>query len=339
MTKNNFLLLLGTLLPSIIYACQCNVSPNSFCGSIGDDWRSGDIVLAEMIDYHDLQRIPGERNLPYARMKVLEDLTQGISADTIRIYLEDGVSCNTFVFLEAGDTALFNLEPHNYSIEPNHFQVTFCGVNHLYLINDTLQWSIRESVKKLSYDDFLDQFEECYALPAHVSLFSTVKNVKDQTSVNLFSFTINEAPHQTDEYGRFIFSVLFRNNWQIDSMVFQTSELNYEGVTTADLVRIRWHLLGREEFTAAWQYIAADINNSGSVSTFDLILLSRLILGIEAELPEQRSLVILPNEEWVFQDETPFDRRYPRDFFWIRFFHPIDPGYYRLWVVKLGDLV
>lgn len=339
MAKNTFLLLLGTLLPSIIYACQCNVSPNSFCGSIGDDWRSGDIVLAEMIDYHDLYRTPGERNFPYARVRVIEDLTEGISADTIRIYYEDGISCNTSVFVEPRDSVLFNLEPYDYFEEPDQYQVTFCGVNYLYLVNDTLRWSIREGVKELSYDDFLDQFEECYALPAHVSLFSTVKYVKDTTALNQFNFSINEDLHQTDDYGRFIFSVLFRNNWQLDSMVFQTSELNYEGVTTADLVRIRWHLLGREEFTAAWQYIAADINNSGSVSTLDLILLNRLILGIEAELPEQRSLVILPNEEWVFQDETPFDRHYPRDFFWIRFFHPIDPGYYQLWVVKLGDLV
>ena len=339
MTKNNFLLLLGMLLPSIIYACHCNVSPNSFCGSIGDDWRSGDIVLAEMIDYHDFQRIPGERNLPYARVKVIEDLTQGISADTIRIYYEDGISCNTSVFIEPGDSALFNLEPHIYSNEPHHYQVTFCGVNYLFLVNDTLRWSIREGVNKLSYDDFLDQFEECYALPPYVNIFSSVKYTKDQTTANQFNFSINETLHQTDDYGRFIFRLLYHNQWQVDSMAFKTNELDYEGITTADIVRIRRHLLGHEEFTEAWQYIAADINNSASVSTIDLVILSRLILGIEAELPEKRSLVILPDKEWIFHDSDPFNRRYPRDFFWIQFFQSNAPGYYRLWLVKLGDLV
>lgn len=57
-----------------------------------------------------------------------------------------------------------------------------------------------------------------------------------------------------------------------------------EGVSTFDLVLISKHVLGIEPFLNPFQLIAADENNSGSVTTFDLNEIRRLLLGVKSTL-------------------------------------------------------
>ena len=55
------------------------------------------------------------------------------------------------------------------------------------------------------------------------------------------------------------------------------------GVTTFDLVLISKHILGIDLLGSPYKVIAADANNSGSVTTFDIVTLRRLILQIDQE--------------------------------------------------------
>jgi len=57
------------------------------------------------------------------------------------------------------------------------------------------------------------------------------------------------------------------------------------GLTTFDLVLITRHILGTEPFTSFTQEIAADANRSNSVTTFDIVLFQQLILGLESSIP------------------------------------------------------
>ncbi|MBP6812243.1 MAG: T9SS type A sorting domain-containing protein [Saprospiraceae bacterium] len=57
------------------------------------------------------------------------------------------------------------------------------------------------------------------------------------------------------------------------------------GVTTYDLVLISKHILDLEPFDAGWKISAADVNLSNSVSTFDIVELRKLILGLTVKLP------------------------------------------------------
>lgn len=68
------------------------------------------------------------------------------------------------------------------------------------------------------------------------------------------------------------------------------------GVSTLDLVRIQKHLLGIEAFSSPYQYIAADANNSQSITGIDIIQLRRLILGYDTFLAN--------NKSWRFIDEA-----------------------------------
>jgi hypothetical protein len=68
------------------------------------------------------------------------------------------------------------------------------------------------------------------------------------------------------------------------------------GVTTYDLVLISKHILGLEPLNSPYKMIAADANKSGSITTFDIVEIRKLILGIYTELPA--------NTSWRFVDKA-----------------------------------
>jgi hypothetical protein len=68
------------------------------------------------------------------------------------------------------------------------------------------------------------------------------------------------------------------------------------GVTTYDLVLISKHILGIEPLGSPYKMIAADANKSNSITTFDIVELRKLILGIYTELPN--------NTSWRFVDKS-----------------------------------
>jgi hypothetical protein len=57
------------------------------------------------------------------------------------------------------------------------------------------------------------------------------------------------------------------------------------GLSTFDLVLIAKHILGIEPFLCDWQLIAADINCNGSITSFDIVTARKFLLGITTELP------------------------------------------------------
>jgi len=67
------------------------------------------------------------------------------------------------------------------------------------------------------------------------------------------------------------------------------------GVSTFDLVLISKHILGITTFESPYQHIAADINKSGSITAFDMVQLRQLILNITSEFTN--------NESWRFVEE------------------------------------
>ena len=66
------------------------------------------------------------------------------------------------------------------------------------------------------------------------------------------------------------------------------------GVSTYDLVLISRHVLGIRDFDSPYQHIAADLNKSGTITAFDMVLLRQLILRITEELNN--------NTSWRFVD-------------------------------------
>jgi hypothetical protein len=86
-----------------------------------------------------------------------------------------------------------------------------------------------------------------------------------------------------------------------------------EGVSTLDLVMMQKHLLGIRPLTSPYKMIAADANKSGRVTGLDLLEVRKLLLGIYTEFPQ--------NESWRFVDASfifpdpynPFMTEFPEE--------------------------
>ena len=108
------------------------------------------------------------------------------------------------------------------------------------------------------------------------------------------------------------------------------------GVSTYDLVLISKHILGLSKLSAA-QLIAADANRDGKVTTYDVVLLRQLILGIIPELPGGVSWRFWPYD-YAFPDpDNPFAPPFPER---IEVPRSADPATNNFWFfgVKIGDV-
>jgi len=86
------------------------------------------------------------------------------------------------------------------------------------------------------------------------------------------------------------------------------------GISTIDLLMIQRHILGIETLDSPYKIIAADINNNSTIDGTDLVELRKLILGIYTELPQ--------NDSWRFVDkayeftpsQNPLDQNFVEDY-------------------------
>lgn len=83
------------------------------------------------------------------------------------------------------------------------------------------------------------------------------------------------------------------------------------GLTTYDVVLISRHILGIDHLDSPYQLIAADVNNSGSVSTLDMILLRQVILSILVEIPNGPSWRFVPKSHQFEEPTNPWAEPIP----------------------------
>lgn len=107
----------------------------------------------------------------------------------------------------------------------------------------------------------------------------------------------------TDENG----SYTFRSNptGQDYTISAEREDSYINGVSTLDLVQIQRHILGLEIIDSPYKLIAADANNSSTLSASDLVTLRKLILGIDDKLDNLQSWVFV-NEEASIDLQSPF---------------------------------
>jgi hypothetical protein len=131
--------------------------------------------------------------------------------------------------------------------------------------------------------------------------------VQDVT-VNINSPSGFDASVVTDANGTFFQKVPTAGDYTV-TPVHDVDPLN--GVTTFDLVKISKHILGVELLDSPYKMIAADINRSNSITTFDLVQGRKLILFINTDFPN--------NTSWRFVDKgytfnnpaNPFAENFP----------------------------
>ncbi|MFK7810127.1 MAG: cohesin domain-containing protein, partial [Saprospiraceae bacterium] len=116
---------------------------------------------------------------------------------------------------------------------------------------------------------------------------------------------------ETTEDGYYGFDNLTENqNYTI------TPSLNEDllnGVSSYDLVLISKHILQMETLDSPYKIIAADVNNSGSITTMDLVALRKVILHIEDEFPNNSSWRFVPEDYTFPEPSNPFASIFPEE--------------------------
>ncbi|MBX2890053.1 MAG: hypothetical protein KF734_03940 [Saprospiraceae bacterium] len=85
------------------------------------------------------------------------------------------------------------------------------------------------------------------------------------------------------------------------------------GVSTFDLVLISKHILGLEPLNSPYKIIAADANKSNSVTTFDIVTLRKLILGIDTVISNNTSWRFVPKSFLFPNQANPFQTHFPEN--------------------------
>ena len=117
------------------------------------------------------------------------------------------------------------------------------------------------------------------------------------------------APVKTDTEGQFLFAGLQPGYDYSFTPVLDQFPLN--GVTTFDLVLIQRHILGTVKLDSPYKIIAADANNSGSVTTLDMVELRKLILQTIPTFGNNTSWRFI-DKDFVFPNPAnPFQTPFP----------------------------
>lgn len=116
----------------------------------------------------------------------------------------------------------------------------------------------------------------------------------------MLSGTMNEAM-LTDVDGVFGFEDLTQN--EAFELNFDKNINPWNGVTTQDIVAIRKHILGLETLDSPYKLIAADVNNSGGITSLDIALIRSLILLNILEFPNNPSWKIIDGD-YIFPNSN-----------------------------------
>jgi hypothetical protein len=129
----------------------------------------------------------------------------------------------------------------------------------------------------------------CPTPPGAAAIAGAIETEASQTVENV-EITLSgsaDGTYMTGEDGAYNFS-----NLESGYDYSVTPQLDLEplnGVSTFDLVLISKHILGVELLDSPYKVIAADVNNSKSVTTFDIVQLRKVLLGHDDSFPGNTS--------------------------------------------------
>jgi hypothetical protein len=107
------------------------------------------------------------------------------------------------------------------------------------------------------------------------------------------------------------------------------------GVSTFDLVLMSKHILGVEALDSPYKMIAADVNRSESITTLDMIQIRKLILNIDTEFDNNTSWRFVP-ADYVFPVPTnPWFEQFPEVYSVNDLASSLDVNFV---AVKIGDV-
>ena len=290
-----------------IFACSCCYFTTTFCGNIEDNLNSK-VALLEV-----QQLTIGQYYQQVMTAKVINDLFDNIPLDTITVFGSDGGNCNGNFSFGEGDTILMQLyEYYDFYAEEvikidTVYQNGGCGVTFLRYEANNLVGNIMPEINKVSYDSFVENIAQCQSSPNFFSISGNIYNWQASNSgVQINGLEINGFPvNQIDTNGHYYFDYLeLKGNTEHKSIEPYANKNMLKGVTMADIIKIKKHILGLAPFETPFQWIAADVNNSKTITMLDLIQIRKVVLGLQENFANNTSWRFTPSD-FIFQTEFP----------------------------------
>ena len=147
-----------------------------------------------------------------------------------------------------------------------------------------------------------DNMGVCGPVAGMASVAGALKNENTEGVENVtveMNSVSNGTPNLNTQFSNVSGTFAFSNALPVaaNATVTPTMELDpLNGVNTWDLVLISRHILGLEPLSTPYKMIAADANKSGTITTFDIVEVRKLILGTYTSLPG--------NSSWRFVDKS-----------------------------------
>lgn len=136
----------------------------------------------------------------------------------------------------------------------------------------------------------------------------------------------------TDAEGIYSFELTQGGNYAIEP---RREDDVRNGITTFDLILMGQHLLNVQPLDSPYKLIAADVNNSGSVSSLDLIALRRMILHLDDEFDNNTSWRFVEADYIFSQPTNPFANTFPE----VISINGLNGSYQADFIgIKIGDL-
>ena len=107
------------------------------------------------------------------------------------------------------------------------------------------------------------------------------------------------------------------------------------GVTTADIVKIQKHILGIEVFTSPYKMIAADVNNSKSITAKDISDIRKMILGVTNTIANSTSWKFVDQLYQFKNIDQTLEENYPQNYQITNLNSKMNINFYG---IKLGDV-
>ena len=112
----------------------------------------------------------------------------------------------------------------------------------------------------------------------------------------------------TDTLGDYLFGEMpMGGSYEITA---QKSDDPRAGITTGDLLTLARHLMGVDTITSPYQLAAADVDQSGTLDSDDIMMLHFILLGVQPDLADGLGWRFIP-EAFVFPNDTLMTVGYP----------------------------
>jgi len=256
------------------------------------DWNYN--ILIKMVKtYKNINKVD-----PWVGMLVERPRPNQLFGETIMKIME-----HQFSALRDGDRFFYENDP--VLSEEEKYEIRHTRLYDILMRNTSLEVMQRNVFRAMPHDQI------CKERPGKV--FGVVASITGAPipGVNIKTSSQNDELHgQSNQSGSFKIDGI--PGCDPFNLTMSMVDVPSKGINTLDLIKVQKQILGLGGLDSPYALLAADVNRSASITTADLLLMRKIVLGIETGLAEDALWLFLP-EDYTFENaRAPHEEELPQ---------------------------